>query len=109
MNTTIDKIKMGMATYIDKEVLSSFPETSPKRILGGAAAAVFISNKAGALVELANGLGLVNEDGTINLDPFKEEIVKRMGPSGIVQYVPGIGNLTFDKEDIESIYNHIVS
>lgn len=108
MGTTIDKIKAGAAEYVDKEILATFPETSLKRVIGGASAAIFISNKAGKLVEFANALGLLNEDGTIELEEFKDEITKRVGPNGIVQNIPGIGDLTLDKEDVEKIYKYIV-
>lgn len=109
MGITIEKFKEGAAKYIDKEILSTFPETSMKRVIGGASAAIFINNKADKLVEFANALGLLNEDGTIELEPFKKEMANRIGVNGMVQYVPGIGNMTFEKDDIEKLYEYIVS
>lgn len=108
MSTTIEQIKAGAAEYIDKEVLINFPETSLKRIIGGASAAIFIANKANKLVDFANALGILNDDGKIELKTFKNEIIKRIGVNGVVQNVPGIGDITLDKDDVEKIYNYIV-
>ena len=113
---TLADIEKGIGAYLDSELMAQLPPDSIERAVVGTVAALYIKKKMHDLAiildsPMAKELGIVGEDGGINLEPLKEEFENRMPPTGIV-YDKGLvekvfGRLRFQKEDVDKLYSYI--
>lgn len=114
MSYTLDQVKAGAAAFLDKNLMPLLPEKSWKRVVYGAAIAMYI-NKADQYLPLLidhpaiKPLGLVQEDGTIDLDAALPYLKQNMPADGFDVSIPGLGDITFKESDIQTLYNEIKS
>lgn len=102
---TKEKLKAGVSAYLDAEVVPKLPGW--RQFVFGAAAALMISNAERWLAHpVVDALGIVKGD-MIDVDAAYREIRQRVNAPFIVN-VPGIGDMTFTPEDIDTLYQTIV-
>lgn len=104
---TIDKIQNGVTKFIDSEILTQYPNDSIQRILIGTGMAIAIKKKANDLLNYASFLGLVNDNGEIDIDILKEELLNHIPESGFSYENKMIGKMIFTKDDINTLYKYI--
>lgn len=111
---SVDKIERGIADYLDAELMPQLQNNALEKIIVGTAASLFI-RKSGAIIEgykdnkIVKTLGIMDEDGNVDVDILTEEIKKNISKDGVRIDVPVIGTLTFRKEDVDKLHNYIMS
>lgn len=111
MRASVSQIKNGVLSYIDAELIGKVPGIQQWVLI---AAVNVISNKADAVMAkliqhpLVKQLELVDENGLVDVDCLKSGLDEAANKTGaVVQYIPLIGSVTFNKSDIQSLYEHI--
>lgn len=114
---SIDKIERGAASFLDQELLPSMPITGGKKVLVGVGAGVLLKGYMQQLRdlmknEIAAGAGVVDQDGNVNLEMIRDEVMRRTSDEGMDFHVnvPFIGavDMKFHRSDIEKLYQHIM-
>ena len=109
---SIDKIKQGVAAYLDSELMPQLPANGVQKLIAGTAMSLLIE-RSGAIAEsykdnqLVKMLGIMDENGNVDVDVLAEELKKNMPKEGIKVEVPMIGALTFKKDDVEKLHEYI--
>ncbi len=109
----IDRIKRGVTSYVDAEMLPRVDGW--KKWVFGAGVAMYMKQADALLNALRNyppikEMGIIAEDGEIDLetlhDAFREQ-AEKSGPTKME--LPIIGTFTIGANDIDLLYRHIVS
>jgi hypothetical protein len=113
---TIEQIKRGLATFVDKEMLAKMQIGSFQRVMIGTGIGLALSNLDKTLRfdnPIISMLGVVNEDGTINIDSVASELKKNIPDEGMRfdLDILGIklGSIVFHKNDVEILRTNITS
>ena len=109
---TVDKIERGIAAYIDAELLPMMGMGTIGRVLAGAAGGILCKRMGSAISAMqgsrgATLLGLVDEQGRVDIDIIRDEIGKQMPESGLPVQLPFIGTITMYRKDINNLYDYI--
>ena len=110
---SIDKIEKGIANYLDEELMPQLQSNGIEKVIVGTAASLFI-RKSGTIIEgykdnkLVKMLGIMDDDGNVDVDVLVEELKKNISKEGIKIDVPVIGTLTFHKDDVDKLYDYIM-
>lgn len=111
---SVDKIERGVADYLDEELMPQFQGNGLEKVIIGTAASLLI-RKSGTIVEsykdnkLVRMLGIMDENGNVDVDILAEELKKNISKDGVKVDVPVIGTLTFHKDDVDKLHNYIIS
>lgn len=110
---TIDQVEQGIAAYLDKELMPILPETGFQKIMIGTGISLVIrkyKNQIASLREneIVKMMGIFDENGDVDIDVLKEELIKQVPEKGFKVDVPVIGGLTFKKDDVTKLYDYIV-
>ena len=113
---TIEQIKRGIATFVDNEMLAKMQIGSFQRVMIGTGIGLALSNLDKTLRfdnPIISMLGVVNEDGTINIDSVASELKKNIPDEGMRfdLDILGIklGSIVFHKNDVEILRTNIAS
>lgn len=105
----------GLTKFIDNVILSHYSPTSMKRILAAGGISLYLKNNQSMIDDLAknplvSGLGIVTEDGRVDLDAMRDVIKTEINKAGFMRVnVPIIGDVDFTSDDIDSLYRYIVN
>ena len=107
-----DKIERGLAAWIDSEMLPMMVHGTTGRILAGAAGGILckrIGNAVSAMQDskAAKLMGLVDGQGSIDLEIMRDELGKQIPDSGMPIPIPMIGTITLYRKDINTLYDYI--
>lgn len=113
---TIEQVRRGLASYIDNEIIAVIPGGTLRRVVIGAAATMLAANMERMLHDATNNptihaLGIVAEDGTVNVDVLADALRKNITEDG-VKFSPDImgfrlGEMTFKQQDIDRLREYI--
>lgn len=109
-STSIEK---GIASYLDNELMPKLPLEGIKRVALGTAVGVIIK-RAGFMLEnlkdnqMLLAFGIVDGQGGFDLELLQQEAKKQISDAGFNIDIPLIGSITFKKEDVDLLYNHIL-
>ena len=113
---TIEQIKKGLANFVDKEMLAKMQIGSFQRMMIGTVIGLALSNLDKTIRfdnPIISMLGIVNEDGTVNIDAVATELKKNIPDEGMRfdLDILGIklGSIVFHKNDVEILRTNIVS
>lgn len=104
----------GISKFIDENVLSHYSPTSMKRILMAGAVSLYLKQNEGIVDSITNnplfsGLGVVHENGMINLEVVRDTLKSEINKAGFMRLsLPMIGDIDFTSEDVTSLYQFIV-
>lgn len=100
----------GLSKFIDSDILSQYPPTSVKRIVGAGAAALFLKNNESKIYSLLNSLGIAKEDNMIDIESARDILKSEISKAGFMRIsFPVIGDVDFTSEDIDTLYKYIIS
>ena len=109
---SINQIEMGIAKYLDAELLPQLPKEGAKGF-GVQVMATLATKRIGNLVRsyaelpLLKTMGIVDAQGGIDLPGLREAALQSMPDTGVSIDVPLAGKLTFYKADIDKLYKYI--
>ena len=113
---TLEQIKKGLANFADTEILAKMQMGSLQRVALGAGVGLALSNleKTIHLDSPAIAmLGVVNEDGTIDIDKVASELKKNFPDEGMRFEIDFLGfkfgTMVLRKSDIETLRTYIVN
>jgi hypothetical protein len=115
---TIEQVRIGLASYIDNEILPAIPGGTMRKVVIGTAATMLIVNLEKTLTGALNNpamhtLGIVKEDGTINVDALADSLRKNVPDEGMRLNLDimgfRLGEMTFKRQDIDRLREHIVN
>ena len=84
-----------------------------EKVIVGTTASLLI-RKTGTIIEgykdnkLVKMLGIIDDNGAVDVDTLVEEVKKNIPKEGIKVEVPILGTLTFHKDDVDKLYNYIM-
>lgn len=110
MVANIQKVQVGLARYIDTEMLNHMDGW--QKIGFGAASALIIKNLPNTVQRYMNhpliqALGIMDEEKNIDIDALHDAVAEHFGEQGEYVNIPLLGRVKFTKADIEALYNHI--
>lgn len=104
----------GFSKFIDENILAHYPATSMKRILMAGAISLYLK-QGESLVDtlisnpLVTNLGIVKQDGMIDIDTVKETLKNEINKAGFMRVsVPMVGDIDFTPEDADALYKFIL-
>lgn len=104
----------GFSKFIDENILAHYPATSMKRILMAGAISLYLK-QGESLVDtlisnpLVTNLGIVKQDGMIDIDIVKETLKKEINKAGFMRVsIPMVGDIDFTPEDADALYKFIL-
>jgi hypothetical protein len=115
---TLDKVERGIIRFVDQDILPhinagwnlSFMGTSitlpagMKKAVFGTAGAGLAKKASAALSQM----GMVAEDGTVDLDVFLREFLPRMPQEGFLIGLPGGDDMRLTSRDVETLHRYII-
>lgn len=109
---TIEQIERGVASYLDEELMPNLPQNGIQKVMAGTAISLVIRKSGNIVKELTNQpfvkmLGIMDEEGSVDIDVLKDELKHNITDEGIVVDFPLIGTMTFHRSDVDSLYKHI--
>lgn len=104
---TPEQIEKGIVNFIDNEFMSQYPADGIEKALIGTGLAIIIKKRKNQALSIIKKIGVVDDDGTIDLDLLSEELKKHIPDSGLVYENNFLGKLTFSKSDIDKLCEYI--
>lgn len=110
---SVDKIEQGVANYLDAELMPQLKGNGIEKVIVGTTASLLI-RKTGTIIEgykdnkLVKMLGIIDDNGAVDVDTLVEEVKKNIPKEGIKVEVPILGTLTFHKDDVDKLYDYIM-
>lgn len=105
-------ISQGLVNFVDGEILPKM--TGWQKWIVGSMAGI-ASKKANSFLDsvvqnpLVKALGIVDEEGMIDIDLLYEELSKQAQKSHAILSIPMIGDIKLNADDVESLYRHIMN
>ena len=113
MKATFSQVEVGLMSYIDKELAGQADGLKKLLVVG---VEVLAAGKLESIVaplmnkDIVKTLGVVDEQGMIELDVLRDAMLKAIDKLGsVTQDIPFLGKVTFKREDIDQLYNLIRS
>jgi hypothetical protein len=114
----VDKIKRGIALYIDRDILPKLQIGAFKRFAVATAAALFVDNTANNVAALTKNavfatLGISDADGNIDIEKLANEAKKHMPDEGLTMDLNilgmHLGGATFHRADVDVLRGYILN
>ena len=108
---SIDKVKRGVARYLDEEFTNKM--SGWQKWVFGASAGMYLENFSHTVErigknELVKGLGIIDEANNIDVDKLRKYFAAEAGKGPITFTAPMIGAVTLNAADIEKLYTCIM-
>jgi hypothetical protein len=106
-----NQVVNGVTRYIDSEIVpkvNGFSKLAVAVVLAGAV------KNAGNTVEQIKTMpiikmtGLIDEENMVDIETIYEELKKQVAREPISMVLPGVGKVTFNHDDIDKMYSHIM-
>lgn len=109
----VNKIEQGLASYLDAELMPSLPSSGIQKVLVGTAMSIMIKKSSTIVEELKSNsfvkmLGIIDDRGNVDIETLRTELKKNMPEDGVKIEIPVVGVMTFTKDDIDTLYDHIM-
>lgn len=115
---TLDKVERGIIRFVDQDILPhinagwnlsfmgtsvTLPAAMKKAVFGTAGA--MLAKKASAAL---SNMGMVAEDGSVDLDVFIREFLPRMPQEGFLIGLPGGDDMRLTSRDVDALHRYII-
>lgn len=107
-----EQIERGLANWLDAELMPKLPQEGWQKVIVGTAMSIIIK-RGGNLVRnlmrnpVVVALEIVDEADEIDLDLIRAELKNNIPDTGMKVHLPMIGDITFRKNDVDTLYAHI--
>jgi hypothetical protein len=115
---TLDKVERGVTRFVDAEILPHINEgwtlsfagmslelpASLKKAVFGTAGAV-LAKKASTFLSSA---GMVEGDGTVDLEILRREFMPRIPQEGFLVRLPGSTDMRLTAQDMDTLYRYVI-
>lgn len=109
---TLSQVQSGVAQYIDDEILSKVSDWR-KWVLGAGAGValsksseIFASLKANPIIQ---AMGVIDANDMVDIDRLHEQFANQARKQAVTFNVPLLGAVTLNANDVEKIYQYIVT
>lgn len=108
---TLQQMQQGLSKYVANELTSKM--SGAQKWIFGAGAELYIGNIAQIFNKLkshpmVSALGVIDEQDQIDLDKLYTVLLHQADQSPMTIDIPMAGAFTFDRGDVEKLYNYIV-
>lgn len=108
---SIDRVKRGIARYLDSELINKM--TGWQKWVFGAGAAMYLENFGSTVSKLrehpmVNALGIINESGDIAVEKLYQQLRIQAQKGPITFDIPMIGHVTLSEVDVDKLYQYIM-
>lgn len=113
MLVDVSKIEIGIAKYLDENLLPKLPVDGWKKAVAGAAIGLWLKKSGTGNIDKIKDsiflkmLGVIDDTGAVDIDEVKGALEGQIMDTGMKVEVPVIGTLTFHKVDIDQICEYI--
>ena len=114
MKVSFENIEKGVASYLDREFLEQYQADSVQKVMIGMGVSLLLRKKsqdarAFLMGDMGKELGLVDENGLIDLDLLRDTLKEQISDNGVRYENRFVGAITFNKNDVDTLYNYIVN
>lgn len=108
----VARIEQGIASYLDAELMPQLQKGGVEKVIIGTVASLAI-RKAGDIAnsykdnKVVKMLGIMDSNGNVDVETLVEEIKKNIDDDGFTVDIPMMGEMTFQREDIDKLYGFI--
>jgi hypothetical protein len=111
---SISDIEKGIANYLDSELMTKLPQNGFQRVIAGTAISLAIRKSGTIVANLQDNafikmIEIMDGDGNVDIDLLREEVKKQIPDTGVKADFPMIGVVTFRKDDVDKLYDYIVT
>lgn len=106
---TVEQIEAGIANYLDREVFANYQENTIVKAMMQAGIGFTIHRRKNEAIQALKMMGAMDENGDVDVKSLAEFLKKYIPESGSYFQNNMIGRLTFQKEDVDKLYNYIVN
>jgi hypothetical protein len=105
----------GLSKFLDNNVLAHYPPTSLKRIIAAGALALYLKQNTSIIDSIINNpmfssLKVSTAEGMIDLESLRDVYKNEINKAGFLRInFPIIGNVDFTADDLDALYNAILS
>ena len=101
------QVVSGISKFMDQEIINKIQGW--QRWALGTGAGIFLSKSGEIFTRLKENsivkmLGLIDENGMIDVDTIYSELRKQADKGAIVAEIPMLGKITLTKDDVEKLY-----
>ena len=106
-----NQVVNGVTRYIDNEIVPKVEGLSKIAVgimLAGAVNrgdSIIVQIKAIPVVKM---IGIVDDENRVDIETIYEELKKQVEREPISMVLPGVGKVTFNHDDIDKMYSHIM-
>lgn len=112
---SVNKIKDGLAAYLDAELMPQLQKGSWQSIVVGTAVGVIISRTDKLIASLKNSqlaqtVEVIDSDGSVDIDTIRDMLKAQIEKQGslTIENVPILKKLVFRAEDVDKAYEFIM-
>lgn len=112
---SVEKVKRGLAGFLDNELMPMLPATGWESIVVGTALGILLrrlENIIGNLKQngMAVAAGIVDEHGNIDIEIIREELKRQIQKKGSLQIenLPVVKKITFNEGDVDKAFEYIM-
>lgn len=107
---SLQQLQQGLSRYVSLEMTSKM--TGAQKWIFGAGAELYIGNMAKIFNALKNhpmvsALDVISENDQIDIDKIYNAILRQADQSPMTVDIPIVGAFTFNRGDVEALYNYI--
>lgn len=111
---TVHQIEKGIGSFLDNELMPMIGENGLQKVIIGTGISLLLHKNIGKIVTMqqnpiVSAMGIFDQEGNIDIDSIKEEMLKQIPEEGVKVDVPMVGVLTFKKEDISKLHQYIMN
>ncbi len=109
---TYNQVITGITTYIDTEILPQITGFKKLALGVGSGIALKKADNVYKMIKdnkIIHALDLMDNNGNINIELLKDELLEKMGEEKYPIDIPMIGTLKINKNDINKIYDLILN
>lgn len=106
-----NQVVNGVTKYIDNEIIPKVEGLSKIAVGIVLASAVkrgdVIVEKIKA-IPVVKMIGIVDDENRVDIETIYEELKKQVSKEPISMVLPGVGRVTFTRDDVDKLYSHIM-
>ena len=106
-----NQVVNGITRYVDNEIM---PKLDGWSKIGMAVVVAGAVKRGDSIIEqikaipVVKMIGIVDDENRVDIETIYEELKKQVEREPISMVLPGVGKVTFNHDDIDKMYSHIM-